>query len=84
LQTDAPGVQVYTGNFLNGTGPTAIPKKRSQAFPGQAPTYQLHSAITFEAQRYIGAANIPAFPTITLAPGEIYTQHTAYEFSHAA
>ena len=58
--TDAPSVQVYTGNFLNATGPTQIVKKRSQRFPGQGAFYPQHSAITFEAQEYIGAANIPA------------------------
>ncbi len=74
----------YTGNFLNATGPTAIPKKRSQRHAGGTPTYEQHSAITFETQRYIGAANIPTFPSITLLPGDTYTHHTAFVFSHTA
>ena len=44
--TDAPSVQVYTGNFLNATGPTQIVKKRAQRFPGQGAFYPQHGAIT--------------------------------------
>ena len=76
--TDAPSVQVYTGNFLQAEGPTAIAKKRSQTFPGQGATYAQHSAVTFEAQRYIGALEHANFPSIVLNPGSVYTQHTAY------
>ena len=49
--TDAPSLQVYTGNFLSATGPTAVAKKASQRAPGASETYVQHSAITFEAQR---------------------------------
>ena len=79
----APPARSYTGNFLEATGPTAVAKKKAQRFPGQGPTYAQHSAVTFEAQEYIGAANIPSFPSITLAPGGTYTQRTAYVLSRA-
>lgn len=82
--TDAPSVQVYTGNFLQATGPTAITKKRAQTFPGQGTTYAQHSAVTFEAQRYIGALEHAAFPSIVLAPGASYTQRTAYVLERSA
>ena len=49
--TDAPSVQVYTGNFLSASGPTAVAKKRSQMSPGGSENYEQHSAITFETQR---------------------------------
>lgn len=83
MWTDAPSVQVYTGNFLNASGPTAVTKKRAQQFPGQGLTYAQHSAVTFEAQRYIGALEHPALPSIVLAPGGVYTQHTAYVLERA-
>jgi len=66
--TDAPSVQVYTGNFLNATGPTQVMKKRSQRFSGQGLYYQQHSAITFEAQEYIGVRDAVAARASRRAP----------------
>ena len=63
---------------MQATGPSAIPKKRAQTFAGQGATYAQHSAVTFEAQRYIGALEHAELPSIVLAPGAVYEQHTAY------
>jgi aldose 1-epimerase len=85
MSTDQPSVQIYTGNFLNGTDTNSsdtavrIPRKASQGGPSQY--YQWRGAITLEAQQYIDAQNHPNFPSIELKPGERYEQHTVYKFS---
>ena len=75
-------MQVYSGNMLP-LPPNAIPRKADQNPAGGPAFYPQHGAYALEAQQYIGAAQNPAFPSIRLAPGEAYTQHTAYEFSWA-
>lgn len=55
-----------------------IPRKASQGGPGE--TYPQYSALALEAQQYIGAVNQPAFPSVTLAPGQTYRQTTSYAF----
>lgn len=66
--TTEPGLQVYTGNFLNGyeiqNGATA-PRR---------------SAICLEAQHFPDSPNRPYFPPVVLCPGERYTQKTVYKF----
>jgi len=83
MSTDQPSVQIYTGNFLNGTdtnmtaGSARIARKASQ---GKG-FYHYRGAITLEAQQYIDAANHPNFPSIELLPGQRYEQKTSYKFS---
>jgi aldose 1-epimerase len=70
MWTDEPGVQFYTGNFLDGT----LRGKRGAA-------YQKHHAFCLEAQHFPDSPNKPNFPSTILRPGQIYTQRTVYAFS---
>ncbi len=68
--TTEPGIQFYTGNFLDGTltGKYGI-------------TYQQHAALCLECDHYPDSINHPAFPNTVLRPGETYKQTTIYKFS---
>ncbi len=68
--TDQPGLQFYSGNFLDGT----IHGKGGVA-------YGRRGALCLEAQRFPDAPNHPTFPSATLRPGQRYTQTTIYRFS---
>jgi len=87
MMTDQPSVQMYSGNFLNGTDSNAssasfhILRKKSQSFGPDPQYYHWRGALTFEAQQYLDAVNNPQFPSVTLRAGESYQQHTAYKFS---
>ena len=70
VATTEPGVQLYTGNFLDG---------KAVGIGGKP--YQKHSAFCLEAQAFPDAPNKPAFPSAVLKPGETYTQTTVYKFS---
>jgi aldose 1-epimerase len=69
IATTEPGIQMYTGNFLDGT----IAGKGGQKLV----KYQ---AVAFEAQRFPDSPNHPAYPTTRLNPGETYTQTTVHHF----
>lgn len=67
--TTEPGIQLYTGNFLDGPiGKSGKPYKR-------------RSGLCLECQHYPDSPNQPNFPTTTLKKGEIYSQVTEYRFS---
>lgn len=68
--TTEPSVQVYSGNFLDGT----LRGKNGAIIPK-------HGGICLEAQHYPDSPNQPAFPNVFLKPGEVYTQTTIYRFS---
>jgi aldose 1-epimerase len=68
MRTTEPGVQFYTGNFLDGI------KGRDGAI------YNKHAGFCLEAQHYPDSPNKPQFPTVVLRPGETYTQKTEYRF----
>ena len=68
--TDQPGIQLYTGNFLNGT---LVGK-------GGA-VYEKHAGFCLEAQHFPDAVNQPEFVSIILQPGEVYRQTTVYRFA---
>jgi len=68
--TDQPGIQFYTGNFLDGS----IKGK------GGKPD-NLHSALCLETQHFPDSPNHPAFPTTELKPGGRYHTVTVYSFS---
>ncbi len=70
VSTTEPGVQFYTGNFLDGT----IRGKGGK-------TYGYRSAYTFETQHYPDSPNHPHFPTTELKPGETFHQTTVFKFS---
>lgn len=68
--TTEPGVQVYTGNFLDGTKVG----KKGIAYPKQA-------SVCLESQKYPDSPNKKNFPSPYLKPGETYTSHTIFKFS---
>ncbi len=70
MYTTEPGVQLYTGNFLDG-------KLKGKG----GVVYQKHQAFCLEAQHFPDSVNQPKFPSVILRPGQTYTQTTAYKFS---
>lgn len=69
--TTEPGVQFYSGNFLDGT----LTNTKGGA------KYVKHAALCLETQHFPDSPNQPAFPTTILKPGETYRQTTIYKFS---
>lgn len=70
VYTTQPGIQVYTGNNLDGTD------------KGHHDTlYRMHTAICLETQHYPDTPNHPGFPSTLLQPGEKYDYKTRYSFS---
>ncbi|HXI84259.1 MAG TPA: aldose epimerase family protein [Verrucomicrobiae bacterium] len=72
VHTTEPGVQLYTGNFLDGT----ISGKGGRA-------YQQHTGFCLETQHYPNSVNQPTFPSVILKPGQSYRQKTSYRLSVA-
>ncbi|KAJ8798459.1 hypothetical protein J1605_016738 [Eschrichtius robustus] len=72
VYTTQPGVQFYTGNFLDGTL-----KGKSGA------VYPKHSGFCLETQNWPDAVNQPHFPPVLLKPGEEYDHTTWFKFSVA-
>lgn len=70
--TNEPGVQVYTGNFLDGT----VTGKKGIV-------YDQRAAICLETQHYPDSPNKPQWPSVVLRPGETYNSHCVYKFSVA-
>jgi aldose 1-epimerase len=70
MRTTEPGVQLYTGNWLDGK----LVGKRGVR-------YRKYGAVCLEAQHYPDSPNHPNFPTTVLRPGETYHQQTIYKFS---
>lgn len=68
--TDQPGIQFYSGNFLDGS----IKGK------GGKPD-EVHAALCLETQHFPDSPNHPDFPTTELKPGERYHTVTIYSFS---
>jgi aldose 1-epimerase len=68
--TTEPGVQFYTGNFLDGTL-----KGKGGA------VYRQHQGFCLEAQHFPDAVNQPGFAPVILRPGSTYSQTTIYKFS---
>ena len=66
--TTEPGVQFYTGNFLNGS------------FGSANVTYVKNSAYCLETQHYPDSPNQSHFPNTILRPGETYRTTTVYKF----
>ncbi len=70
IWTSQPGVQFYTGNFLDGklTGIGGVP-------------YTIHYAFCLETQHYPDSINHPRFPSTVLNPGQVFTSTTIHRFS---
>ncbi len=70
LATTEPGVQLYTGNFLDGSlvGKGGV-------------SYQHRFGLCFEPQHFPDSPNQPDFPSVVLNPGEEYKSTTVWRFS---
>ncbi len=68
--TTEPGIQLYTGNYLDG----ALKGKHGVV-------YAKHSGFCLETQHFPDSVNRPEFPSVILRPGETYSQTTVYRFS---
>ena len=67
--TTTPGLQFYSGNFLDGT------------LKGKGQTYTRRSAFCLETQFFPDSPNKPAFPSTVLRPGTTFRSTTVYRFS---
>lgn len=68
--TDQPGVQFYSGNFLDGS----VKGKGGK-------TYEQHAALCLETQHFPDSPNHPDFPSTELKPGQPYHSVTIFSFS---
>ena len=72
VYTDEPGIQLYTGNFLDGT----IKGKKGIIYPQRA-------SVCLETQHYPDSPNKKHWPTVILEPGKTYTSHCIFKFGTA-
>jgi aldose 1-epimerase len=70
VYSDQPGIQFYSGNFLDG---------REAGKAGK--NYKYRSAFCLETQKFPDAPNKPQFPSVVLKPGDSYRQTCIYKFS---
>ncbi|MGW1864690.1 aldose epimerase family protein [Streptomyces mauvecolor] len=70
MYTTEPGLQFYTGNFLDGT---------LEGTSGR--TYRQGDALCLEAQHFPDSPNHPSFPSTVLRPGTTYRTSTVHSFS---
>jgi len=69
VSTSLPGLQFYSGNFLDATS------------KGKGATYKKHSGFCLSTQRFPDSPNNPKFPSAVLKPGQKYHSLTSYKFS---
>ena len=67
--TTAPGVQFYSGNFLDG-----VEGKNKAVYPK-------HQGLCLETQGFPDAVNQPAFPSVVIQPDTTYEHQIVYRFS---
>jgi aldose 1-epimerase len=70
ISTTEPGLQFYSGNFLDGTQVTDAGQK-----------IEIHTGLCLETQHFPDSPNKPAFPNSLLRPGERYYSKTVYSLS---
>ena len=70
IRTTEPGIQFYSGNFLDG---------KIHGRSGAA--YVQHAALCLETQHFPDSVNHPNFPSAILQPGQTFTSQTVYRFS---
>ncbi|GAA4010761.1 galactose mutarotase [Deinococcus rubellus] len=70
VQTTEPGLQVYSGNYSDGS---------FVGFGGQH--YERRSSVCLEPQHFPDSPNQPTFPSTVLRPGEVFESVTEYQFS---
>lgn len=68
VSTTQPGIQVYTGNWLEGSP------------MGKNGAYHDRSGVALECQAFPDSPNKENYPSVVLRPGEIYEQHIIYQF----
>ncbi|APZ45943.1 galactose mutarotase [Polaribacter reichenbachii] len=68
--TEEPGIQLYTGNFLDGTLPML-----------NGGTYAHRTGFCLETQHFPDSPNQKDFPSTVLKPGQVYTTKTTFKFS---
>lgn len=69
VTTDQPGIQLYTGNFLDGS------------LTGKSGTrYGQYAGFCLETQHFPDSPNQPGFPSTILRPGEVFRSSTVYQF----
>ncbi|AIZ65075.1 aldose epimerase [Hymenobacter sp. DG25B] len=69
VRTTEPGIQFYTGNFLDGS----LAGKGGQV-------YRKHAGFCLETQHFPDSPNQPSFPSTILRPGEVFKSTTIYQF----
>jgi len=69
VYTDEPGIQLYTGNFLDGT----VKGKKGITYPQRA-------SVCLETQHYPDSPNKAHWPSVILEPGKTYTSHCIFKF----
>ena len=72
MWTKEPGIQFYSGNFLDGT-----------LYGTSGHAYRQGDGLALETQHFPDSPNKPAFPSTTLRPGETYKTSTVIGFSTA-
>jgi aldose 1-epimerase len=72
VSTTQPGVQLYTGNFLDG-------KQKGKG----GVKYKQYAGFCLETQHFPDSVNQPDFPSVVLKPGATYMQTTVYKFDVA-
>ncbi len=70
VRTSQPAIQLYTGNFLDGT----VQGKGGKSYP-------YRSAFCLETQHFPDSPNHPNFPSTVLRPGQTYQETAVYKFS---
>lgn len=72
VYTDQPGVQLYTGNFLDGS-----------LMDHHGTPIEQYAALCLETQTFPDSPNKPEFPSAVLNPGETYETTTIYQFKRS-
>jgi aldose 1-epimerase len=70
IVTTEPGIQFYSGNFLDGT-----------LVGTSGRMYRQGDGFALETQHYPDSPNQPAFPSTVLRPGQVYETTTVYQFT---
>lgn len=73
IETTEPGLQFYSGNFLDGTLPGA-----------SGETYRQGDGLCLETQHFPDSPNHPDFPSTVLRPGKLFTSTTVHRFGLCA
>jgi aldose 1-epimerase len=72
ISTDEPGIQFYSGNFLDGS-----------LYGTSGRAYRQGDGLALETQHFPDSPNKPGFPSTRLDPGDTYRSATVYRFSVA-